>query len=341
MKKLIIILAISLLFLTQFNRQAYSQGDIEREKLAQTGMKFLQVSVDARASALSSAMASMEVYSTALFYNPASMSRLRDFAHVSLGSMQWIADINYFYGSMAIAPQNGRFGVFGFSALSVDYGSFQGTILANNEQGFLDTQKFSPTAFSFGMGYAKSLTDKFSVGGQIKYVKQNLTGGVTNFDEQQSLQADDLSADVMAVDFGILYKTGFRSLNFGMNVRNFSQEIEYYEESFQLPLTFKMGLSMDMMDLMDVNPKQHTLILSVDASHPRDYTEQIDVGTEYIFMNTFAFRMGYTAPTDEQQINMGAGFRQSLVDFELSVDYAYTPFGIFNEVHRFTLQFMF
>ncbi|MBD3224103.1 MAG: PorV/PorQ family protein [Caldithrix sp.] len=338
MKKIIILLSLTSFFIGLLPECSLA---INRDKRAQAGMKFLQVSLDARASALSSAITSMELNSSALMYNPAAMSRMEPFGHVSLGQMQWIADINYFYGTAAFKPMGGQWGVVGLSAMAIDYGDLQGTILANNEQGFLDTRKFSPTAMTFGVGYAKALTNKFSIGGQVKYVQQNLNGGVENFSNGEVQQTRELAADVMAFDFGILYRTGFKSLNFGMNIRNFSQEIEYIEESFQLPLTFKMGISMDVMDLTAYNSKRHSLITSVDASHPRDFEEQVSMGLEYVFMQMFALRMGYTAPTDEEGMSFGAGFRPSLDNLGLNVDYAYTPFGILEDVHRFTFQFSF
>ena len=145
--------------------------------------------------------------------------------------------------------------------------------------------------------------------------------------------------NVIAFDFGIIYKTGFKSLNFGMSVRNFAKELKYIEESFQLPLTFKIGLSINTIDLSNIDPDTHSLIFAVDVSHPRDYTEQIDLGIEYIFLKSFALRIGYTSPTDEQGISLGVGINQNFGGFGLEIDYAYTSFGIFDDIHRFSLQF--
>ena len=311
----------------------------ENQKIAQTGMKFLSVSLDARASALSGALTAMEGNSTSLFYNPAGMARIDDFLTMSFGRVQWIADIDYVYGSMAFNPENGLYGVFGLTFLSVDYGDFEGTIRAENEQGFLDLGIYSPSAYAMGFGYAKALTQKFSVGGQIKYVNQNLVGGIANFNIDQGILSTDLDKNIISYDFGILYKTGFKSLNFGMNIRNFSKEIKYIKESFQLPLTFEIGLSMNMIDLTGINPDLHSVVLSVDAVHPRDFKEQLDIGMEYYFNKMVALRLGYTSPADEQGISMGAGFYQTIEGFNLAVDYAYTEFGVFDNVHRFSFHF--
>ncbi len=311
----------------------------DNRKIAQTGMKFLSVSLDARASAMGNAITSVAGNSTSLFYNPASMARMTNFMHGAVGRVSWIADINYLFGSAAFNIANGQYGVFGISFVSVDYGDFLGTIRGENNDGFLDTGIFSPSAFAVGIGYAKALTEKFSVGGHVRYANLNLTGGVVEFTQDQQTLTQKFEENVMSFDFGILYKTGIKSLDFGMNIRNFSQEIKYIEDSFQLPLTFEIGLSFNAVDVIDINPESHDLVVSVDAIHYRDYPEQVDMGLEYTFNKLYSLRLGYTSPVDEQGISVGAGIKQNISDYNMAIDYAYTSFGVFEDVHRFVFQF--
>ncbi len=322
---------------------AYGQKKDERQKLAQTGMKFLSISTDPRAAALGGAVTSLEGASVSLFQNPASMSRLEGFASLNLAQMQWLVDIKYNQASIAFAPSGGRYGVFGFSFMAVDYGDLQQTIRADNDQGFTDLDSFSPSAMSFGVGYARALTDRFSIGGHVKYVVQDLGDSV---DEASGggLTTTSNRLSVPAYDFGVLYRTGFRSLNFAVTARNFASEIEYEEESFQLPLTMRIGVSMDLMDLTSSTSTMHAFIVSMDAEHPRDYPEQIKLGGEYVFMNTVALRAGYAFPTDELGVSLGLGVHQQLAGLTLGADYAYTDAGVFNQftrVHRLALQLSF
>jgi hypothetical protein len=320
-------------------------GQAERkptQKLAQTGFKFLTVTTDARAGALGEAFTSLESPSSAMFFNPAGMARLENFATVSLGQVSWIADINYVFGSAAFRPFDGRFGVLGVSVVSVDYGNFNGTIRSNTDvRGYEDTGNFSPSAFAVGLGYAKALSDKFAVGGNVKYAKQDLGSAVVGFASDGAQQRSNYAAEVAAFDFGIIYRTGFKSLNFGMNVRNFSKEIKYEEEGFQLPLTFKIGMSMNAFDLLLAGQENHDFLVTVDAVHPRDYDEQLNFGGEYLFMNMVSLRAGYSTPNDEHGFSAGAGLQKAFNNYKLAIDYAYTPFGIFDNVNRFTVQFAF
>ena len=312
------------------------------KKLAQTGMKFLSVSTDARTSGFSEAVTAVDLASaSAIFYNPATLASIKEFTSFSVGNVSWIADINYIHSAIAFAPFDGNYGVFGISFLAVDYGEFMGTVVANNEKGYLDVGAFSPTSYSFGIGYAKALSTKFSVGGNIKYVKQNLGSSVVDVDANGNYVNENNSLGALAFDFGILYRTGFKSLNFGMSVRNFSKELKYKKETFQLPLMFKIGLSIDAMDLFNIDKNTHSFVVAVDASHPRDFSEQIYAGAEYTFINTFSVRAGFVSPADEHNFSAGFGVKRNISGMNLGLDYAFQPYGVFNNVHRFTLSFSF
>ena len=311
-----------------------------REKRAQTGMKFLSVSTDAGISAMGGAGTALEINASSMFYNPAAMAFLTSFTNFSLGRIDWIADMSYSYACAAVNPVEGRYGTIGVFAMAADYGDFHVTVRDPGESGFVDTGIFTPSAFTVGLSYAKSLSTQFSVGGNVKYVTQDLGNSIIGFDSDLNYEEKNYSENVMAFDFGVLYRTGFKSLKFGMCVRNFSREVEYEDESFQLPLIFRIGLSMDALDLFPaLNEAHHSLLLSVDATHPRDFHEQLNFGFEYLFLQTVALRVGYSTPNDEHDFSAGFGLRRSFRNYMLALDYAYTPFGIFNDVHRFSLQF--
>lgn len=307
-----------------------SSGVFAQKKLAQTGFQFLSVAQDARAIALGDAYTTVEGMPNGLFYNPASIVSFNGLVGVSANYFEWIADINHMSFALALNPMEGQYGVIGVSVQAVDYGDLQGTMVWENPQGYVDTEIFNPSALAIGLGYGRMLTEKFMVGGQIKFVSQNLGKSVIPGEAAKSNVAD-----VFAFDFGTIYKTGFRSLSFGMSVRNFSQEIKYEEEGFQLPLTFKIGVSIDAMDFILEDQDKHGLLVIFDAAHPRSYPEYLNLGTEYTFMNTFAVRVGYVTNQDEYDFTAGFGIKQ----FGVGLDYAYTPFGVFDNVHRFSFNF--
>jgi hypothetical protein len=306
----------------------------ERNKLAQTGMKFLSVSTDARASALNEAVTAVNTTSSSMLYNPANLAWMENTVDFSFGNTSWIADINYIHGTAALNLFDGQYGVIGFSLIAVDYGTFFGTVVASNEQGYNDVGEFSPTAMSVGLTYSKALSQKLSIGGTVKYVTQDLGSSTIDIDETGNYITEDNSINAPAFDFGILYHTGYKSLDFGMSVRNFAKELRYKQASFELPLTFRIGISLNVMDFVTVDREMHSLLFSVDAAHPRDYAEQMFIGGEYEFLKTFALRGGYSFPRDQGGFSAGVGIRQEFAGFSFAVDYSYTDFGDFNDTNN-------
>ncbi len=306
---------------------------LAEKKLGQTGFQFLSVSSDARAGAMANASTTLYMNSSSLFYNPACLSQMTGFVDINVSQNNWIADITHNVVSTAFRPLNGKFGVLGFSFIAVNYGEVQGAVVWENEAGYILTDKLHPSAFSAGIGYSKSLTDRFSVGGHLKYSGQQL--GKSIIPDGDDYKVKKNLAYAYSLDFGTLYHTGFKSLVFGMSVRNFSQEIKYEIESFQLPLLFTMGLSMNLMDMFDQLPSGNSLLFSVDAIHPRSYPEQLKLGLEYGILNLIKLRMGYHLVSDEQKMAFGFGLEK----FGIHFNYAYTPFGVFNNVQQISIRF--
>lgn len=349
LRSCIVVFSLLVLFGAAPTAQAQDEGenegplvDVNTTKRAQTGFKFMRTSVSARAAAMADAMTALEAGSIAMFYNPAGMAYLNGYASAAVGVTQFFADINYNAASIAFAPAGARYGVFGLSFMNVDYGDLEGTIRSDSERGYENFGSFSPTALMIGVGYAKALSDRFAVGGNVKYATQNLgdarisMGGASTGDEWQENEVS-----TVAFDIGVLYDTGFKSLKFAMSARNFSQEITYHEENFELPLLLTIGLSMDVTDLMSVDQNTHSFVIAADGYRPRDFYEAINIGGEYSFMNILSLRAGYVYPTDEQGINLGAGINTGISGIQIGADYAYTNYGLLGDVNRISLNFGF
>jgi hypothetical protein len=329
----------------------------DNQKLAQTSFKFLSVISDARAASMANAMTSLQISSGALFANPAGMSGMKNSFDISASKNQWIADINHYTVGGAVRLLNGDYGVIGFSLQYVDYGKFIETRVSSNPlnlKGYDDIGIFKLYALALGVGYAKEISDQFSVGGQIRWAHQDLGNSYVpnDFPTQAIYDPTDTThkrilgyADSarsasnkltpLVFDFGTQFKTGIKSLVFGMSLRNFSKEIQYVYEQFQLPLVFTIGISMNLMDIIGEVPLDQSLLMSVDASHYRDHPEQLKIGLEYSILKMLSLRGGFASNSDDDGWSFGVGFSQS----GLGIDYAYTPFGVFNKVQRFTIRF--
>jgi hypothetical protein len=343
MKKLSTIVLLTLFLAGFLSVTCKAQGN---KKLAQTGFQFLSVVSDARAAAMAEAMNSIQTGSSAMFFNPAGMSDMPSVIDITGSTNKWIADIKHTTFSLAFKPFNGDYGVFGFSAQIVNYGNFYGTVVnSSSPQGYDDTGLFNLNAYAFGFGYAKMITDRFSIGGQVKWIRQDL--GVSDIpinarpnpsDETNRIADTTTTSNKMSplvFDFGTQFRTGIKSLVFGMSIRNFSKEVKYVDEGIQAPLVFTLGISMNVFDLLEQLPFQQSLLVCVDASHYRDHPEQIKVGLDYKILDVLSLRGGYVSSNDENDFTYGLG----ITKYGFTFDYSYTPYGVFNNVQRFTFRF--
>lgn len=283
---------------------------------------------------MAGAMTALPMESASLFYNPATMAVTDGMLNVSASYNKWIADIQHTAFSLSYRPAKGDYGVVGISAQFVDYGLLQGTVVSGAAKGYDDTGDLKPYAVALGVGYAKSLSEAFSVGLHVKWVSQSLGSSILP-SSGGGTEVKNNHATVVAFDFGTLFKTGFKSLAFGMSVRNFSQEVKFQDESFSLPLTFAIGISMDAWDFFQDRSIVRSVTFAVDAIHNRDYREQMFVGVDCRLLGVLALRGGYIGGSDEAGATMGFGVQK----FGLEADYAFTPFGVFDNVHRVTLRY--
>ena len=166
MKKLnilLIVVFISVIFV--------SPGNTTINKVGQTGLQFLKIDVGARPAGMGGAFLMVGQDATAMFYNPAGIAMVPEF-DVFISQTNWIADISYNAGGVAYTFEN--IGTFGISLVYADYGEIIGTrVDAKSEKGFAETGNIETSAYVLGLTYARNLTDKFTIGGQVKWAQPN------------------------------------------------------------------------------------------------------------------------------------------------------------------------
>jgi len=196
-----------------------SVNSLAKDKTAQTKLQFLKISPSARAAALGDAFTTVAGDPNSIFYNPAGMAFVEGLT-VNVNKNNWLADIGHF--SMVASYEAGNWGTFSLSAITMDYGEFQRTVIDEHAWlGYKSLGTFEVLEYALGFGYAKSITDRFSLGGQVKYIYQNL-GNVeswsnvgTSFEHQSK---GDYIDDVAAFDIGTYYDTGYNGIIIAMGV---------------------------------------------------------------------------------------------------------------------------
>lgn len=318
----------------------------QMKKVGQSGMTYLAISLGARESAMGNASVATVNGTQSVFYNPASLTSLNNFGFV-INHVSWIADTQL-YG-LGAAYSFGQYGTVGVDFIYMDYGEIIGTKRVDksiDERGFVTTGDINVQDYSIGLAYAFPVNELFSFGVKIKYVHEYLGRvpiAVKEIDAANQLygyEDREWQINNWGFDFGAFYKIGFKDLVLGVAFQNYSTDMKYWTEQFQMPLTIKMGLAMDILKIWN-DKSDFELNTAVDLLHPIDYTERVHVGTELAFKKMFFLRAGYKFNYDVENYSFGLGFNFTLGNFGASLDYAYTNAEFFGNVNRLTLNFNF
>jgi hypothetical protein len=101
-------------------------------------------------------------------------------------------------------------------------------------------------------------------------------------------------------------------------------------------MVFKVGISAVPLD-----QPPHKFIIDAEGSHPNHNEEQAIVGGEYSLNDMLFLRGGYKFNYDAETWSAGAGFKFSVGDMALTLDYGYSDFTHLTELHRATLGLSF
>jgi len=333
MKKLLILfLALSMVSFL------FSQ---EVTKVGTTAAGFLNIDVGARAIGMGGAYVAVSDDIMSMYWNVAGISRI-DGAQATFTYNKWLADIRYNYAGFAM--NLGNIGALGVNAQFMSMDKMERTTIMEPDG---TGELFSAGSYAFGLAYARNLTDRFSIGFNFKYIREEIYHS---------------DASGIAFDIGTLFDTQYNGLKIGMSITNYGTKMQMSgrdmliqtdidpsisgnnhninanlsTDQFDLPLMFRVGVSMDVLKGMG----NSNLILALDALHPNDDVESVNFGAEYMYGGMFALRGGYKtmfARDSEQGLCFGAGFMWGAGGLDLMIDYAYQDFGVLNEIQMFSV----
>ncbi|HEX2960999.1 MAG TPA: PorV/PorQ family protein [Ignavibacteriales bacterium] len=310
-------------------------------KKAQVGMKFLSNPVSAEVIGRGTAGINSTFNSNGIFWNPALTSMIPGNIDLSLNYHQWIADISY--NAVAASFNAFDFGVFTLSGTIVNYGDLIATRRSFSSQGYDEVGTFSPSAYTLGLGFAQKISDRFSYGVNLKYVNQDLgsawiTASMDSMDASKStIKTKDYGLGTVAMDIGTYYDFKYKGITFAATLSNVSRELKYENDPFPLPFAVSFGFTVSPLQFAVQNMQGHDLVVMFESYHPRDFGEKLKYGAEYSYEKTFFVRTGYVTNTDERGFSAGLGFRKTISNVPFRIDYAFQKFGIFGNLHNFTV----
>jgi len=311
-------------------------AQVGMKKVGQSTMNFLQVGVIPGACSMGEAYTAIGKGCESIFFNPAGLPEMDSKFAAIIATTNWFADINYITG--ALAWNLGNFGTIGFSIVNVDYGDAIWTGLAespDDEEGYVEYGMIDNVgAYAIGLSYGRRITNKFSIGGNARYVVQQLGESWLESGKKKNSESN------VSFDMGVKFYPGVKSFRFGMSMRNFGPSIKYEEITASLPLTFAVGCAMDMMDLIVPDHSQdNSLLLSAEFIHPNNYTERVNIGLEYTLIKTLSLRCGYQTNTDLGGFSGGICITPpSVGGTKLEFGYSYSVLDILDGVNRFSIK---
>ena len=337
-----------------FGPETYAQKPY---RVGTTAGNFLEIGVGSDGNAMGEAFVGIGGKLSSIYWNPAGLAFLEQNEAMFM-YQPWVVDISS--SSAAVSYLIPVVGTLAAGVAHVGYGEMEVTTLENQDG---TGELYTANDYNFTLSYARKLAQWFAFGASLKYI---------------SSQIWHTNASAMAVDLGVIVNTGFLSatgnqndgLRIGMSIANYGTKLrytgmdllfpidilpdeagnysavkgEFNPQEWELPLMFRIGVAFQPIVL-----KNQRLILAIDALHPNNNAESINLGAEYEIrlagIGKFALRAGYKSLfMDESEFGMtyGGGLVLRMMNnLALKADYAFKPVGLLGNTHSYTIGVLF
>lgn len=316
-------------------------GLFAQTKVGTTAANFLTVPVGSKAAGMGGAFVAVANDATSLFWNVGGISRLER-SEFNVSYSDWLVGTNYNWAGLVFKGDEDAFGI---SINQLDYGDEE---ITTPEQPNGTGQRWKAQDIALGVSYSRNLTDRFSIGGTVKYIRQQIWNE---------------SASAFALDVGLLFYTQLPGLKIGMNIANFGTEMkldgkDLYQpvdvdpantgnnekitatlntDYWTLPLVFTVGLGYDFTVSDDFKVE-----VATDAVYPNNHTAYLNLGGEITWSKMISLRAGYNSlmksEEAEEGLNAGVGFHYDFGAFSARIDYSYADYKRFKDISKVSLS---
>lgn len=316
-----------------------------QSKVGSTAAQFLSLGIGARATAMGGANVAGVEGPNALYWNPSAIAWM-DGSGAEFASSDWFVHSKLHYANVVFKA--GDFGHIGITLTALDYGETEVTTI---EQPNGTGEFWRAQDLAIGVSYARALTNRFSVGGTLKYVRQQIW--------TESSQGG-------ALDLGLTYDTGFKGIKIGMSMANFGTDMRFSGpnlrraissnpnqsgsnntigaslevDEWPMPLIFRVGVSG-----IPYEDDDHRVLLAVSGNAPSDAAQNVSFGTEYAFRDMLFVRGGWREAFGFEGDNgwtLGFGLKYSFTPTLTGYfDYSFQNYEPFGTPQMFTLGLSF
>lgn len=334
---------------------------IEPYRYGTTTANFLEIGLGASGNAMGDAQVAFTHDLMSIYWNPAGLAFMRK-SEAKFINQPYVADIGMqFAGFGLVLPGIGTLAM-GLSHMS--YGDDMDVTTLENPDG--TGEKFSASDNAFALTFSRRLVQWFAFGASAKYINSNIWHS---------------SGNAMALDLGAIVHTNFFAgkyredgLKIGMSISNYGTRLKFdgmdlleaidisedengnYSDvsgkfnttAWELPLIFRIGISAHK----HITQYQR-ITLAIDALHPNNCHEYVNIGTEYKMTipvaGDFFLRAGYKGLADKERMDQtvygptfGVGLLNTITpNFAIKLDFAYRSYSILGNTLSYDFGIMF
>ena len=346
MKKLGLIILCAL-----FSLNFVGQTQIDTREIGgiTTAVPFLLITPDARAGGMGDIGVATSADAFSLFHNPSKMAFSNRQVKAGITYSPWLRNLtdDIFTGSLSYMNRFSENAAWGADLKYFSLGQIDLTDGSGTPNGTIN-----PNELVFTGSYALKLSETFSMGISLKYIRSNLTlTGVSGNLQPINSFGVDVSGYYQSLEenygnFNGRYRLGFNLANIGPKV-NYTTDAN--NEDF-IPTNLKLGGGFDFIlddyNTISTNIEFTKLLVPTpqgDGSErdkgwvegmfssfgdaPGGFSEEIKeftyaLGAEYLYNNAFALRAGYFHESEDkgnrQYFTLGGGFKTNALNIDLS-----------------------
>ena len=343
LKKYRLVTLLGILLVVISASQAHAQVV---KKVGTSAATFLRIPVGVRGTAMGSAFVSIADDASAMFWNPGGIARIQKRSFF-VDYSSWLPGLTFNYFGLVL-PFEG-IGSIGLNVTALTSDDIEVTTI---DQPMGTGETFNSNSTAIGVAYARNLTDRFSIGVNVKFIHESILNS---------------SANGIAFDIGTLYDTPFSGVRLGVSISNFGSDMRIDGEdlnirvdiapgqngnnqsvvgrlrtdNFNAPLIMRVGLSWDA-----IKRESNRFTIAVDGLNPNDNAQSLNVGGEYaLFKELLVLRAGFNdlfLDDREKGLTLGAGINwETSGGLEVSGGYAYQDFKNLGSINRFSISIKF
>ena len=341
-----------------------------------TAANFLEIDIGSAGSSMGGAYVSLANDLSAVYWNPAGLSAIKNRESLFL-YQPWIIGIDNIFAGVGFELP--RIGTLAFTINYLDYGDEEVTTVDQPEG---TGELYTANEYALSISYGRRIVNWFSFGASAKYISSNIWHN---------------SASAFALDLGVIVDTDFFSvtgdrhngLKIGMSISNYGTHMKYdgmdllnpiditddygnFEnvpgqfktDEWELPLLFRIGVS-----IQPLYSSSQVLTLSIDALHPNNNSESINLGGQYEYRipggTSLFLRIGLkgTNKVNFEELDFGSSEGETRIEKvnnaeygftyggglkinlgrnqTIKIDYGYKAMGMLGNMHQYSLGYIF